>query len=263
MGEVLGSVADHVPCGVEATGEGDPCHEWMAGERSASGFAESGDEVDDARRKPDAVDHLGELQERPGCMLGRFDDDGAAGGKRRANLRGGQEHFRVPRHDCAHDTNGFGSGEDLHVGFVDGQGLAVDLVGHAAEVAVVVGHVRRLHAGLGGELPAVGRFDLPQPVGGFGHGVGELEQVGAPLSGGEFRPFAFVHGVMRGPNGAVDIGFSGRSAGGPHGVRRRVDGLEGAAVGGLAELSIDVQLKVRHFVPSCSSRVIPIASMSE
>ena len=50
----------------------------MTRESSAGGFAETGDDIDDARRHADFFGELGEIKRGERRVFGGFDDDGVA-----------------------------------------------------------------------------------------------------------------------------------------------------------------------------------------
>ena len=67
-------------------GEGHLVDVGMGGDGRASGFAETGDNVDDAVREADLGDELAQSQRGQRRLLGRLEDAGAANGERRCQL---------------------------------------------------------------------------------------------------------------------------------------------------------------------------------
>ena len=140
---------------VDTAGECHAAHQWMAGQGPAAGFSETCDQVEHPGRKPDLVNQFGELQHRSRSLLRGLDDDRVAGSQRRRGLCCRQEHLCIPRDDSGYDTNRLPGGEYMEVRLVDRQRVALDLVGQAGVVAVVLGDVGRLSTGLDGQLSAV------------------------------------------------------------------------------------------------------------
>ena len=65
------------------SGEGDLVDIVVRGERCAGGFAEPGDDVDDAIREAGFLNEFAEKQRGERRLLGRLEDDGASCGERR------------------------------------------------------------------------------------------------------------------------------------------------------------------------------------
>src|SRR5271163_4147505 len=71
-----------------------------------------------------------------------------AGAKRRRDLQRAEQDRRVPRDDCPYDTQRLASRIAQHL-LAEGNGLALQLAGEAAEIAEDIGGEPRLAARLG------------------------------------------------------------------------------------------------------------------
>ena len=89
VGEVVGRVADHVACGLDASRERHPADQRVAGERPSARFAEAGDEVEHTRWEPGFVDESGEFENRRRGLLRGLDDHRIARRQGRCGLCGG------------------------------------------------------------------------------------------------------------------------------------------------------------------------------
>ena len=136
----------------------------------------------------------------------------------------------------------------MQVGLIDGQRVPLDLVGQTGVVPVVVRHVGRLGACLGGKLAAVGGLHTAEVVGRVSHQVSQPVQQVAPLRSRHSRPVALEQGPPGPPDGTIHVGLRGGRSRGPHLAGCRVDGLEAVAIGRLAKLAIDVELVLVHCV---------------
>ncbi len=153
--------------------EGDMGDERMARQRRAAGRAEAGEDIDDARRKAGLMDEPGKFQKRRRPVLGGLDDERAARRQRRPELDGGQEELAVPRHDGGDDADRLAPRPDFHIGLVDRQDRAFDLVGQPRVIAVIIRDIGDLRRGLADDLSGVARFQLGQNLRILGHEIGE------------------------------------------------------------------------------------------
>ena len=105
--------------------------------------------------KAGLVDEPGEFEQRRRAVLRGLDHEGAAGRQRRADLDRREEELAVPGHDGGDDADRLAPEPDLHVGLVDRQMRAFDLVGEARIIAIVVGDIGDLRRGLADDLAGV------------------------------------------------------------------------------------------------------------
>jgi len=180
-----------------ATGEGDAVDIRVRRERHCTLLGVTGDDRHHTRRKAGFIDQARKREHRTRRNLRRLDDNCAAGRQRGAEFCCREKHLRVPRHHRDHHADGYRCCENVHVGLVNRQHRAFDLVGKAREVAVVVGDVSRLAARLDRKLSAVSRLDLTE------HLRVTLNQVGEPV-----EQFAARCGVETSPGGVVECALS-------------------------------------------------------
>ena len=83
---------------------------------------------------PDLGHQLGDPERAQRRQLGRLEDHGVAGGERRAHLPAAEHEREVPRHDLADDAERLAE-HVVQETRLDRDHVALDLVGHAAEVA--------------------------------------------------------------------------------------------------------------------------------
>ncbi len=87
------------------TGEADHVDARVLGDRRADDGARAGDQVEDAGRKADLVDDLGEDERIERCNLGRLEHEGAAGRERAAEFADDLVQWVVPRSDRTDDAD--------------------------------------------------------------------------------------------------------------------------------------------------------------
>ena len=95
----IGGLFDDDLADGSAAGERDLVDVGMLHERSAAGFAEAGDDVDDARRQAAVGKMFREFERGERSLLGGFEDAGAAGGDRGREFPRGHQQRIVPRND--------------------------------------------------------------------------------------------------------------------------------------------------------------------
>ena len=178
-------------------------------------------------------------------LLGRLEDDSAAGGQGRSQLPRGQQQREVPGDDGADNADWLLAGvADKFVlrregnGYVEG--AAFDLgrpTGHVAEVA---GGERNVDGfGDGRRFAVVERFDFGQCAGiGFDQ-VGQAQQQTLTLVGAHLRPARCFESLAGGFDGAVNVGLCGGRHGGEHGFVGRIEDFQGLAVAAGDPLAAD------------------------
>jgi hypothetical protein len=145
-------------------------------------------------------------------LLGRLDDDGAAGGQGRGDLARDHRDGEVPRRDGGADADGLLQDDEALVVVGRGDGLAVDALGFLGEPLDEARAVDHFPARFGQRLALLGGHDP-------GEVVGVLDQQGVPLH----QDRAALLGGLAAP-------------GGPGGVR---GGDGGFRLGGAQQRDID------------------------
>ncbi len=100
----LAGVAQEQLADLGRAGEGDHVHIHVAAERLAGGLAIAGQDIEHAVGQAGLGGELGDADGGQRRLLGRLEDDGIAGGKRRTDLPAGHEQREVPRHDGGDDA---------------------------------------------------------------------------------------------------------------------------------------------------------------
>ena len=111
-----------------ATGKGDLGHIRMADQRHANRKRHSGDGIDHACRKARLGEQLHKFQGRGGGVFRRLDHHGIARCQQGRELPCQQQKRRVPRHNRGDHAQRFMSSKSEHIGLVDWQHSAFDLV---------------------------------------------------------------------------------------------------------------------------------------
>ena len=124
-------------------GEGDLVDVHVLADGGAGGRAVAGHDVDDAIGEAGFLSQRGHAQGGQRRLLGRLQDDGAAGRQGRTPLPGLHQQREVPRNDLADDADRLVP-RVAEVRSLDGDGLAVDLVGPAGVVAIALDGQRQV-----------------------------------------------------------------------------------------------------------------------
>ena len=188
-------------------GEGDLVHVHVTAEGGAGRGAVAGHDVDDAVGEAGFLGQGRHAQGRQRRLLGRLEDDGVAAGQGRAPLPRLHQQREVPRDDLADDADRLMAGV-AEIWPLDGDGLAVVLVGPAGVVAIGLDGQRQV----GVERIAVGlavveRFQSGQLLFVLLDEVGELVQQPAALGGADLGPGAFLERLAGGLDGEIDVGL--------------------------------------------------------
>ena len=202
-------------------GEGDLVDARVVDERRA-GIAVARDHVEDALRQPGLERQLAEPQGGQRGLLGRLQDDRAAGRERRADLPGRHQQREVPGDDLTGDAHRLLARVAVHPVLGDGQHLAGDVRRPAGEVADVLGG--ELHVDALGELhrlAVVERLELGELVRVRVDRVGEREHRARARGGGDPGPAAVLERLAGGAHGAVDVLRARVGHGGDQRVRSR------------------------------------------
>ncbi len=136
--EVARRVLDDASADDGRTGEGDLGDPVVGGDRLACGVSVAGHDVDDAGRKTDLDDQLGETQGAQRGDLARLHHRRVAGGERRPELPRAEHQREVPRDDRPHDAERL-TGHVVEEPRVDRDDVALHLVGDPAEVSEAPG----------------------------------------------------------------------------------------------------------------------------
>ena len=93
----------------------------MGGQRGAGRLAVTSHDVDDAIGKPASMNQFAEPQGGQWRLLGRLENDGAAGGQRGTEFPRGHQQREIPRNDLTDDADGLaqGVGKELAPGESD------------------------------------------------------------------------------------------------------------------------------------------------
>ncbi len=192
-----------------------------------------------------------EFQKRRWAILRRLDDHGAAGGERRADLDRRQEELAVPGHDHCDDADRLATQPDIHVRLVDRQIGALDLVGDAGIITIIVGDIGDLRRGLADDLAGVARLQFRKFLRIGSNEIGEPVEELATLRRRRLRPGAFVKRFLGGIDRAVDVSLPRLRHLGPHVACRGIDTLEPSLP--VEELTIDEVLEALHGVYSANA----------
>ena len=158
--------------------------------------------------RPASRHQLGDLQRRERRHLGRLHHDGVAGGERGRHLPAGEHQREVPRHHLADHADRLAQ-RVVEEARLDRNRLALELVGHAAEVAVARRRARHVErARVAQRVAGVERLE-PRELFGVGlDQVGELEQDAAAIGRGQAAPRR-EGALRRRLDRAVDVGRAG------------------------------------------------------
>ena len=182
----------------------------MSSQRRPGRLAEAWHDVDHAVRKPDALDEFAEEEGREGRLLGRLQDDRAAGRECGAELQRGHDQRRIPRNDGADHADRLPPRVGQRFPVADAargnrNGVARDLRGPAGVVAQevaakgcdrILGNHQRHAVVEGLQLAGQGQVGLEL--------VGQLPDELRPLVGGQFRPLTPKRLACR-LHGAIDV----------------------------------------------------------
>ena len=177
----------------------------MIDQRCADFLAVTGDDVEDAIRKPGFFQQLGVFQGGYRRKFGGLDHYGAAGRKRGCAFPGNKEQGGVPRRQRPDHTDGLVARPGHHVRFVDGHHRALDLVGQATEIAPPLAMVVKLSAHFGHQLAVVAHLDLGKAIGVLGHELGQPNHQLAALGRQHRGPRAFAQGLRGRRDRAIDV----------------------------------------------------------
>ena len=170
-----------------AAGEGDLVDVGMLYQRRTGGFAEAGDDVDDAVGQAAVLEVLRQFESGEGRLLGGLQDAGAAGGQRGRQLPCGHQQRIVPGNDLSGDADGLLQRQAQRV---VGNGIDVpgDLGRQAAVVLEAGGDVGHVVLGFDDGLAAVAGFEFGEGSGVLANGVGQLEEHATALLRGAATP---------------------------------------------------------------------------
>ena len=214
-------------------------------------------DVDDAGRDPGLRHQFRDSEGAQWRQLGRLEDHRVSGREGRAHLPAAEHQREVPRNDRPDDAERLAQDVVQEPRF-DRNDVALELVGHAAEVAEGGRRSNDVQvSAVADRMTGVEALETCQFVGMGLDQIGQPEE--DPPAGGGAHP-APVR-VCRGGrhDGPIDIGRSRSGDPCDHGAVVRVDRLEGRPVGGVDERPADEQpvpdtdfgsvLGQRHRVP--------------
>lgn len=218
-------------------GEGNLVNVHVGGDGGTSNSAETGDDVENARRETGLLDELSKDESRKRRLFSGLHDDSVTGGQGRANLPGKHEEREVPGDDLTANTKRLLPGVVEGVGG-DINGLALDLVGPTAVVADSADDGANIATGHGDGLAIVERLDSGKEVEVLLEQVGELEEVDATLLGSDIAPDT-LESLAGSGDSDIDILLGGLVDGADDLLGSGVNDLEGLLVDTLDELVVD------------------------
>ncbi len=211
----------------------------MVDERGA-GLAVAGEDLDHALGEAGLQSELAEADRGQRRLLGRLEDQRAAGRERGGDLPRRHQQRVVPGHDLSADADRLAQRVAEHVAGRDGDRFALDLRRPAGVVAQVGDRGGDVAFGSAERLAVVERFELGElgPV--------CLQQIGQRVhEPGPFRRRDLSHRTVErgagGGDGAVDVVGAGVGEGDDRLAGGGIDALERAAVGGLNGFAPDQQ----------------------
>ena len=198
----------------------------MVGNPRARRVPVAGDDIEHTRREAHLERQLGDPQRRQRCQLRGLHHHRVACGQRRTELPAGEHQREVPRHDLANHADRLAL-DVVQEARIHRQNIALQLVGHAAEVAEAEHRARHVQtARIHDRVTGVQRFERDEFLSPGFDRVRQLEHERAPVVRCHFRPRR--EGRLGRSNGAVDVFFGGlgdgRDLGGVEGIEH-VDGL--------------------------------------
>ncbi len=220
-------------------GERDLVDARVVDQRGA-GLAVAGEDVEHAGREAGLERELAEAQRGQRRLLGGLEDQRAAGGEGRGDLPDRHQQREVPGHDLSADADRLAQRVDEEVAARDRDRLALDLGRPAGVVAQVGDRAGDVAAGGGERLAVVERLDLGELVAVCLDQLGERVDHPGALGGRELSHRPVERGAG-GLGGAADVVGAGVGDLADRLAGRRVDRLEGAAVGGVDPLAADQQ----------------------
>ena len=246
--QVAGRALHDPPAHRRRAGERDLAHVGVVGQPLPCRVAVAGHDVDDAGREADLDHQLGQAERRQRGQLARLEHDRVPGGQGRAHLPAAEHQREVPRHDLPDHAEGLAADVVQEAG-LDRDDVALELVGHAAEVAEAArgpGDVEG--ARVLDRVAGVRALERGQ-LGGVGvDGVGQSEQK-APALGGRRAP-PRRECVRRRRHRPVDVGGTGLGDLRQDRAVVGVEHLDGRPVDPVDELPPDQQLVLeRHVDP--------------
>ena len=233
--------------GLRAAGEGDLGDARVARKRGAGGMAEARDHVEHAVGISGLRDQFGKGERRGGGMFRRLDHHRVADRERRRDRAGHHVERRVPRHDHTDHAERFAQGEVERVGLVHRDDVALDLVGHAGEVAVVARQIGELGTHLADQLAVVAGLELGQRLGVLRDQVGEAVEQPPPVGRQHGAPGRIAHGARRRRDRVIDILLARIRRPAPGRAGARVEAFEIVARRGRPPVTPDIDRQVRVF----------------
>ena len=235
LGDVRGRCCRDAFTGGHAAGKADHVHARMGG-HGRSGRALPVDHVEGAGGQLALGQQLGEQVAVDGRFLAGLDDEGVAGHQGRCHLAGDQEERKIPRQDANHHSHRLAQQQDLFVGTVAGDDLALDAACPLGHVIHVVGGEGNLHGGQAADLALLLGQGAGDACGVVADAAGHATQVLGPFDGGPACPR--LPGAMGRGNGPVHIALGGPGSPGQQGTGGGVGHVE--QVGAVGEGAGDV-----------------------
>ena len=200
---------------------------------------------------PASSAHSREAQGRQRRVLGRLQDDAAAGGQRRADLPHRHHQREVPRDDRADDADRLAAGVAEELVLAEGRHRqldrrALDLGRPAGAVAQEVHRRRHVHALRDDErLAVVQRLDLGELLRVRLQQIGQLEQPPLAVHRTRSAPLRRLERRARRPHGGIHVVGAGGRHRGEHLARGRVADVHPRAGPRVAPLAANQHLAGR------------------
>ena len=206
--QIAGRELHDLARGGVAAGEGDLVDAAMGRKRGARNGAEARNDVEHAGREARLLDELGDLERRHRRLLGRLDDQRVAGRQSRTDLPRIEQDRRIPGQDGADHADRLPARIGQRVR-LEGNLLALDLVGGAGEEDQPIDGALHLADRVAQGLAVVAAFQLRQPRGIAAHQLGELEEERAALARGDLGLPRAGHGGPGRRDGSIHVLFVG------------------------------------------------------
>src|SRR6185437_3350861 len=199
----------------------------------ACNVAEPWDDIDDALGNAHLRHQLRDSQRSEWGDLRRLHDNAVAGGERGSHLPAGEHQREVPGDDLSYYTQGLAQ-QIVEEARVYGNDAALDLVGHAAEVAEAQGRARHIQGlGVAQRMACIQGFQPRQLVGILFDLVGQLQEQAPPFARAQARPRRLRGGCCS--DCSIDVLTPCHRDIGDGRIVVRIEGCERGPIGGIDE----------------------------
>ena len=164
QGIVATGIFDHPRSRLRSAGEGYLGHIGVAGQGPATGFAIAGNDIDHPRWETRLIDNFCELEHRSGRIFGSLQNYRITCRQRRTEFGCSQKHLCIPRYHGSDHTDRFTRSKNMHIGLVNRQRGAFNLVGHASEIVIIVTDIPCLTSCFLEQFAAVPGFNITEMI---------------------------------------------------------------------------------------------------